>query len=326
MNPQFSSLSHLVNKIALPRFLSLNNYLILLDPSSHIRYANHLNFIGVIMTVLYQFEHLRMAQAFSDYLTSQNINNLIQESEFSYQIIIKDQTKITKAEQELAAFLLNPNQTKYLSASWQSGHIEENSSQLAYANANLINNFKQHAGIVTHSVFIICLLIYAMSALGLFNPMHSILSFFMHQPFDYSQSWRFITPAFLHFSLLHIVFNLLWWWQLAGIVEKQQGKQRLLILFFFSAIASNLAQFFLVGPYFGGLSGVVYGLVGYCWLYGLLNKDSHVHLQNSLFVVLLAWLVLGFVDLLPANVANYAHLVGLSAGLVLAAVCSKLKH
>lgn len=277
------------------------------------------------MTVLHQFEHLRLAQAFSDYLTSQQINNEIVLNEFHHQIIIKNEPDLTQAKLALTEFLANPNQEKYLSASWQSGHVEKESSQLAYANSNLLSNFKDHGGLITHSVFVICFIIYGISALGFFNPIQSVFSFFTHQPFDYAQSWRFITPAFLHFSMLHIVFNLLWWWQLGGLVETQQGKQRLLILFLFSAIASNLAQYFLVGPYFGGLSGVVYGLVGYCWLYGLLNKQSQVNLPNSMFGFLLGWLALGFVDLLPANVANYAHLVGLFAGLVLAGVCSKLK-
>lgn len=277
------------------------------------------------MTVLHQFEHLRLAQAFSDYLTSLQITNRIEKNEFHHQIMIEEHAQLAKAKSELTDFLANPNQKKYLSASWQSGNIEPESSDLAYANASLLENFKQHGGVITHSIFITCLVVYSASALGFFNPMQSFFAFFVQQPFDYLQSWRFITPAFLHFSMLHIVFNLLWWWQLGGIVEIQQGKQRLLILFVFSAIASNLAQYFLVGPYFGGLSGVVYGLVGYCWLYGLLNKQSQVHLPNSMFVFLLGWLVLGFVDLLPANVANYAHLVGLLAGLVLAGICNKLK-
>ena len=277
------------------------------------------------MTVLHSFEHLRLAQAFSDYLNSKNIHNIIQRSEFQHQIIIKNETQLILAESELALFLANPTKSKYLSASWESGNIEENSTSFAYANSSLLSNFKQHGGIITHSVFIICLVIYGVSALGFFNPINSIFSFFVKQPFDYLQSWRFITPAFLHFSLLHIVFNSLWWWQLGGMVEKKQGKQRLFILFLFSAIASNLAQFFLVGPYFGGLSGVVYALVGYCWLYGLMNKGSQVHLPNSMFAFLLGWLVLGFIDILPVNVANYAHLVGLLAGLLLAAACSKLK-
>jgi GlpG protein len=277
------------------------------------------------MTVLHSFEHLRLAQALSDYLNSQKIINVIEHDEFHYQIIIKNPQQLTLAEIELEHFLRDPNQNKYISASWQSGHIAPKSNDLSYANASLFSNFKQHGGLITHSILVTCVAIYTLSALGFFNPMSSMFAFFVQQPFNYLQSWRFITPALLHFSLLHIVFNLLWWWQLGGLVEKIQGKQRLITLFIFSAIASNLAQFFLVGPYFGGLSGVVYGLVGYCWLTGKLNKQGQVFLPNSMFIFLLGWLVLGFVDLLPANVANYAHLIGLLAGLLLAIACQKLK-
>ncbi|MCP5077875.1 MAG: rhomboid family intramembrane serine protease GlpG [Psychromonas sp.] len=275
--------------------------------------------------VLHQFQNLRLAQAFSDYLKQLEIDNHIDHDSFNYLLTLNDLSQQDKAQLELALFLESPNQKKYLSASWESGNTDTPHSGLAYEHSDLISNFIQHAGWVTHSIFIFCLIIYALSTIGLFQPMQSALAFFISQPFDFSQSWRFITPAFLHFSALHIVFNLLWWWQLAGVVEKQQGKQRLLLLFLFTAVASNLAQYFLVSPYFGGLSGVVYGLVGYCWLFGLLNKHSQVHLQNSYFGFLLVWLVLGFVDVLPMNVANYAHLVGLLAGLLLAFVSSKLK-
>ena len=275
--------------------------------------------------ILHQFQNLRLAQAFSDYLNSIKIDNSIEHDSFYYQVTLKDLSQQDKAQAELNLFLANPNQDKYLSASWESGNTNTPRNQFAYEHSNLIGNFIQHAGWVTLSVFAFCALIYALSSLGFFQPMQSILAFYTYQPFDFSQSWRFITPAFLHFSALHIIFNLLWWWQLAGVVEKQQGKQRLILLFLFTAIASNLAQFFLVGPYFGGLSGVVYGLVGYCWLFGTLNKGSRVNLSNSLFLFLLAWLVLGFVDILPVNVANYAHLVGLLAGLLMALVATKLK-
>lgn len=277
------------------------------------------------MEVLHRFEHLRLAQAFSDYLTSLEIANIIEKSEFDHQIIVTDPTKFIQAQSELIQFLENPTHNKYLSASWESGHIEKNSSQLAYANANLFSNFKKHGGLITHSILAICLVVYFFFTIGLFQSLVSALSFFIQQPFEYSQSWRFITPALIHFSVLHIAFNLLWWWQLGGLIESEQGKQRLILLFLFSAIASNLAQFFLVGPYFGGLSGVVYGLVGYCWLYGKLNKSSRIQLPNNMFIFLLAWLVLGFIDVLPANIANYAHLVGLLAGLLSASICSKLK-
>jgi len=275
--------------------------------------------------ILHQFQNLRGAQAFSDYLTLINIDNRIEHDNFQYQLILNDLSKQEKAQAELMLFLQNPNQEKYLSASWESGNTDTPRSELAYEHSHLVTNFIQHAGWLTHSIFMFCVLIFALSSLGFFQPMQSSLAFFTQQPFDFSQSWRFITPAFLHFSALHIVFNLLWWWQLAGVIEKQQGKQRLLLIFLFTAIASNLAQYFLVSPYFGGMSGVVYGLVGYCWLFGTLNKGSLVNLPNTYFLFLLVWLVLGFVDILPVNVANYAHLVGLLAGLLIALIVTKLK-
>lgn len=273
---------------------------------------------------LHQFSNLRAAQAFSDYLTFIKINNHIEHDNFSYQLILKDPLQAQQAQAELSHFLDNPNQDKYLSASWQSGQTDSAHSQHAYQDSHLVANFINHAGWLTHSIFSICLIIYLASVMGFFNPMQSALAYFTHTPFDLTESWRFVSPAFLHFSALHIVFNLLWWWQLGGIVEKQHGKQRLLILFLFTASAANIAQYFLVGPYFGGLSGVVYGLVGYCWLYGIMNKSSRVNLANSYFMFLLAWLVFGFMDLLPTHVANYAHLVGLLAGLLMAFITTKL--
>ncbi len=277
------------------------------------------------MFTLHHFQNLRAAQAFSDYLSALNIKNRIHHDEFDYQLLIEQSTQQNLAQAELDLFLQNPNDPKYLAASWQTGSANQDNAHLAYANSHLTANFISHGGFISHSIFIACLIIYALISFGLFNPMQSFFAFFTTQPFDYSQSWRFITPAFLHFSILHIVFNLLWWWELAGIVEKQHGKQRLILLFLVAAVASNLAQYYLVGPYFGGLSGVVYALVGYCWLFGILNKTSKVNLPNSYFLFLLGWLALGFVNLLPVNVANYAHLVGLLAGLVLAAICAKIK-
>lgn len=277
------------------------------------------------MFTLHHFHNLRAAQAFSDYLNAIEIKNRIQHDEFNYLILVEQNTQQDLAQKELELFLQNPNDSKYLSASWQSGSTTQDSNHLTYLNSNLMANFFSHGSLITHSVFFVCVLIYALTSLGFFNPIQSVFAFFTAQPFDYSQSWRFITPAFLHFSVLHIVFNLLWWWDLAGVIEKQQGKLRLILLFFFTAISSNLAQYYLVGPYFGGLSGVVYGLVGYCWLFGILNKNSKVNLPNSYFLFLLGWLVLGFINILPVNVANYAHLVGLLAGLVSAGVSAKLK-
>jgi len=278
------------------------------------------------MFTLHHFQNLRAAQAFSDYLHTLQIKNSIKHDEFEYLLIIKEDAQRSLAERELTAFIDHPNDRKYLSASWETGAPTNSHSEGSLFNSDLLSNFYRKGGLVSHAIFALCVLVYLITNIGLVDPMQSPFAFFTHTPFDYSQSWRFIGPVFLHFSLLHIAFNLLWWWELAGQVERQQGKLALLVIFFVTGISSNLAEYYLVGPYFGGLSGVVYGLVGYCWLSGKLSKGANLSLPDSYFLFLLGWLALGFIDILPVNIANYAHLVGLLAGLILAGIYSLINQ
>lgn len=63
------------------------------------------------------------------------------------------------------------------------------------------------------------------------------------------QWWRFFTPAILHFSVLHIVFNMLWLWYLGAMVEIKQGRFRMVMLFALTALVSNAAQYLQTGPF-----------------------------------------------------------------------------
>lgn len=56
---------------------------------------------------------------------------------------------------------------------------------------------------------------------------------------QYLQIWRWVSHAFLHFSLLHILFNLMWWWYLGGQMEKRLGTSKLLVLTIVSAVFSG---------------------------------------------------------------------------------------
>ena len=46
--------------------------------------------------------------------------------------------------------------------------------------------------------------------------------------------WRIWTPMFMHFSLLHILFNLLWVWMIGGAIERLQGTTHFILLVLFS--------------------------------------------------------------------------------------------
>ena len=110
----------------------------------------------------------------------------------------------------------------------------------------------------------------------------------------------------------------MWWWQLGGSIEQVTGKFSLINLFVVSALVSNVGQFMVDGPSFGGLSGVVYALVGYVWWLGWLMPEKGLSLSKPIIGFMLFWLLLGYTSLMPINVANTAHLLGLLSGCMLA--------
>ena len=134
--------------------------------------------------------------------------------------------------------------------------------------------------------------------------------------------WRLITPTFLHFSLTHLVFNCLWIYILGSKIEIIDGKGIFITLFLISGLSSNLGQYFLTGDYlFGGLSGAVYGLLGYCFILDLDNRGQRYALPNTLYIFMFIWLLVGFTGILSffgfGMIANIAHLAGLFCGFTL---------
>ena len=131
--------------------------------------------------------------------------------------------------------------------------------------------------------------------------------------------WRLVTPIFLHFGWLHITFNCLWLWELGGRVERVLGSWNTLGLLLVTAIVSNASQHLVSGPVlFGGLSGVVYGLLGFSWVAPLLQPRWPIQPAPAIMAFMVGWLLLcmtGVMDILGAGaVANAAHVGGLLCG------------
>ncbi|MFP4136864.1 MAG: rhomboid family intramembrane serine protease [Halomonas sp.] len=135
------------------------------------------------------------------------------------------------------------------------------------------------------------------------------------------QVWRLLSPAFLHFGWMHLIFNMLWLWYFGRQVEALQGSGRMLLLVLAAGIGGNLAQFATGSALFGGMSGVDFGLLGYVWLMSRRLPGSGFFVPQMLVVFMLGWMVFTMTDMAGAvgfgNVANEAHLGGLVVGLVL---------
>ena len=127
--------------------------------------------------------------------------------------------------------------------------------------------------------------------------------------------WRLFTPAFIHFGILHLLFNMLWLKDLGSRIEHLQGRGRLLALVLVIAALSNLVQYRMGGPSFGGMSGVVYGLLGYVWLRGRLDPASGLHVDRQTMLFMVIWFFLCLFNIIP-HVANAAHGAGFAVGLL----------
>ena len=274
--------------------------------------AGHSSPAGMIQLLV--LGDARMAQALVDYLATLGIPCELTQSELGVSVWLADERRLAQAQQEVKRFLAEPNHPRYMEASWQSGRAD---ARIDYSKGmtDPVTDFLHQAGPLTLVVIIACLAIYALDAIGL--PIFDELAFHptLAQFTDW-QAWRYVTPAFIHFSVLHLVFNLLWWWYLGGQIEQRLGSGKLFILLLVGAALPNIAEFFVSGPRFGGLSGVVYALLGYSWMRARLQPACGLTMPPALMGFMLIWLVLAFFDMLGTPTANMAHLVGLLVGLL----------
>jgi GlpG protein len=132
---------------------------------------------------------------------------------------------------------------------------------------------------------------------------------------DWSEPWRWVTPMFIHFGLFHLVFNMMWLRRLGAQIEENHGTYRFLGLVLLSETLANVAQYWLRGPYFGGMSGVNYALFGFGWMYTRYGPADGYAVTSTDAWWLMSWLVLCATGLM-GPVANAAHAGGLICGIL----------
>lgn len=134
--------------------------------------------------------------------------------------------------------------------------------------------------------------------------------------------WRLFTSLFLHYGVLHLIFNLYALFIIGPGLERAIGRTRFTICYLLSGLGSGVGVM-LLRP-FGqrgveqlvGASGCVMGLVG-AWA-GLLLRHRHMptagrRLKNILLIVA----VQTAFDLSTPQVSMAAHMSGLGVGLLL---------
>ena len=267
----------------------------------------------------------RAAQALIDYLKGQGVNCLLTPTEQGVVISVTQEADYSIAKMEYEQFIQTPNDEKYLQASWDNGSTNTKFDYGA-PGLQLFTQFVSGAGPLTLTIIAICSIIFLGFNIGFANTLFEHLSFFGAVPDSgFEQFWRIFSPSLIHFSAMHIIFNLLWWWYLGGKIENRLGLKPLLILLLVAGTLPNIMQYYLAGPNFGGLSGVVYAVVGYTWIMGVKRPESGIGLPPAYIGFMLLWLVFGFTDMFGLSIANGAHIGGLFVGITQGFIDAK-KH
>ena len=132
--------------------------------------------------------------------------------------------------------------------------------------------------------------------------------------------WRFLTTLFLHYNLLHLVFNLYALYVLGWMVEPLLGRRRFFSIYIFSGIFGSILSVSVHPDFISvGASGAIFGLAGAALAMRLFQSPS---LKKTLFdpfgffllLFIFFNLIMGF---LQESVDNAAHLGGLFAGFIL---------
>jgi GlpG protein len=287
---------------------------------------------------------LRDAGRFGDYLLTLGIGNSVEESPSSgeWAVWVEHDDDLDRAAGELSAFVANPADPRYNGATRQAKTIRAEQERAAERRRKNFTDVRTRwsqpqqwnvpltlsligisvvVAIITHLDFGVRseaadpLRITEIQRVTVGDRVGVLVAPLKKSIVADHQVWRVITPIFLHGGILHILFNMLWLRDFGGMIETRKGTLFFALLVLAIAILSNLAQYALDhNPFFGGMSGVVFGLFGYVWVRGRIDPAGGIGISRENSILMFVWLVLCFTGIVGA-IANGAHVVGLLVGL-----------
>lgn len=138
-------------------------------------------------------------------------------------------------------------------------------------------------------------------------------------PWRAGRWWTVLTAIYLHGSLLHILFNLLWIRQLLPDVEEVYGQARTIVIFTLSGAAGFLLSDAAGNQFTLGASGAIFGVLGAMVWYG---RRRGGHFGAAVLRQYGGWALILFVFglLSGMGVDNWGHAGGFLGGWLVALV------
>jgi GlpG protein len=285
------------------------------------------------------------ARRFGDFLSVKGIENQVDpDLHGTWEIWVLDDANIETAKQALDEFTQKPDDPRFVETSRAADRKRKQDQQTQVGKRvrmidgrTIFYSPPVPVGILTIILIVISVAVTLLTDFGKKNQyvqpfsitQYQVKGIYVHygEPglpeVRHGQIWRLFTPMFLHFNFLHIFFNMLWLRDLGSMIEARKSSWMLLLLLLVIAGTSNFAQYLVSGPVFGGMSGVVYGLLGYIWMQGRFDPASKLSLEPQTVLFMIVWFFLCLFGLV-GNIANTVHAVGLVVGIVWGFLAARL--
>ena len=130
--------------------------------------------------------------------------------------------------------------------------------------------------------------------------------------------WRLLTPALVHGSLPHILFNMYALLSFGTSLERHFGHGRFFLLYVLGAFAGNVMSFLLTRADSVGASTAIFALIGAEGVFLIQNRKLFAgQFRSAIGNVIFVVAVNLFLGLAP-TIDNWGHIGGLLGGLIFA--------
>jgi GlpG protein len=265
------------------------------------------------------------ARTFGGYLSSLDIRNMVEPDPEGWAVWIYSEDQIETGSRALTAYLQNPSDRTFQAAAQlaSASQARQRKDDAAFTKrVRTADQIFKRSDTAPLTLVLIGASVVVTLFTGL-NVSFASVRWLLISDVDFGflpevrsgEVWRLITPIFIHFGLQHLLFNMWVLYDLGRMIEMLQGTKRLALLVVVIGVGSNVGQYLIGGPSFGGMSGVLYGMVGYIWMRSLCDPGSGLTLSPMMIGIMLVWFFLCLFKIIP-NVANGTHAVGLIMGMI----------
>lgn len=163
---------------------------------------------------------------------------------------------------------------------------------------------------------------------GAITPLHQQLDLFEPSIVLNRQYYRLLTSGFMHFGVIHIVFNMWMLYLMGQVLERGMGRVRFPLLYFAALFGGSFGVIILDNPpdpsgfsLTAGASGAIFGLLGAATVGQLMNGMNP--LNTSIGRLLIFNVAFTFI---ASGVSVGGHLGGLVAGGICGTVMLSPRH